>query len=149
MSKPERKLKNYLIDPFAQVRIGVIVVGMMAVLEACLLVFSYYFLKDFTAMLIELTDIPEDIIPQAQRELEKLFMYLSGFSVLVFIITFMLVVLETHKIVGAGYAINRFINDNLLKGIYGKKLILRHGDHLQNLADSVNTLSEHLNQDKK
>lgn len=149
MSKAERRLKNFLIDPIAQVRVGVTVLGMMAVLEAFILIFSYYYLQDFTEMLIELSDIPEDIIPQAKREISRLFMWLGVVSFGVFVLTFFLVIIETHKIVGAGYAINRFINENLLQGHYGKKVILRHGDHMQKLADSINQLSEQLEKNKK
>ena len=56
-------------------------------------------------------------------------------------------VLESHRTAGAAYAIRRSV-DQIRAGQSGVRVRLRRGDHLQELAASVNQLAESLDADR-
>lgn len=56
-------------------------------------------------------------------------------------------VLESHRTAGAAYAIRRSI-DQIRSGQTGVRIRLRRGDHLQDLASSVNQLAEALDAER-
>lgn len=135
--------------PIIQLRLGILVVAMMALLLVIVLTFTYLFLNEFTDMLVKFTDTPASVIQQARYELARLFKFLCVLGVMIFSATLVLIIVETHKIVGAAYAINKFVKENLLNNVYDKKIHLRKGDHFQDLAENINELSERLNKQKK
>jgi hypothetical protein len=67
---------------------------------------------------------------------------------LAFSVTFLVagaaMIILSHRVAGAAYAINRHLENTFLKGIYDKPIALRESDYLTDIASSLNTLGANL-----
>ena len=134
-----RGLKSWLIEPYRQVQVGIVLVLLNLFFSVLVLsVFSYYFWDVYNSLSLyfELSKSQENEI------LSKLLIpiYISFSLVFAFVVLTILVSLKyTHKIYGPLIAINRFLDD-LLQEKTPAPLVLRDGDQLHDLAKKLNAL---------
>ena len=67
---------------------------------------------------------------------------------LVFLIMFLLSIFISHKIAGPLYRLEKELKE-IAKGDFSRKIKLRPNDELQEIAEGINELLDHLNQQKK
>lgn len=153
MSTPstQRNWRALLIDPFKQIKIGLyaIVITVSFVVALCLLM-----IRAFWAQYQQIMEIFSVSSVEAQFELVTNRIFLDnalsiGGFVAIFL-AFMLVVLVklTHRYYGPIVAISRFV-EAIIEGDYSRRIVLRKGDELQDLALRLNRMAEILEEREK
>ena len=145
MGRPRRKVRNYLLQPLLQIKLGLYSI-LIAILFAGILSLTLYFkLAQFAEIVFELTDVEEEVS-------NMLTVYLTETSSIIALIMFgfllasiSLAIVYTHKLVGPTVAFRRHIQ-RLMSGQYDAKTVLRKGDAFSDLADDLNRLSEVLSE---
>jgi len=139
--RSDRKLRNFLLMPQIQIRLGAYMIVLAVALLVSLGVIVYVKMSEIISLIVQLTDVEEEVE-------EVLINYVQGMSwwiilaiVLYIAINMSLSVLYTHKMVGPTYAFRRHIQA-LGKGNYNAKTNLRKGDAFEELASDLNTLSD-------
>lgn len=143
--KRTRKIRNFLINPIIQFRLSGYVVALVGVFCLILLGYTYFSINEFYHTLIDLTDIAEDVQAVAFDELLSLAIGLGIIAIAFFVFLAIVIVIETHKTVGAAYAINSHIRNKMLNGDFEQHLYLRKNDFLKEIAENLNSLSDKLN----
>lgn len=140
----QRSIKNYLINPVAQLRLAsVSLISLFLFTISCMFIL-WTGLSGLVDALVILSDIPIQVRQVVSGEVTRTLVYLGLTFLIYFLFTVSLVIYESHKIVGAAYAIHRFVKNSLLEKKYSDRLILRKKDFLTDLGSSVNLLAEHL-----
>ncbi len=141
--KSRRSIKNFALQPFLQVKIGLycLILSMFFALAIGLIV--YINMNQFFRVVVELTG--------AQAEVEGLLLdYLYpvkvqvGVVILLYVVATMLITLRhTHRFVGPTVAFRRHI-EMISQNNFKYRTILRDGDAFVEVANDLNRLSEQL-----
>lgn len=141
--RSDRKLKNFLLMPQIQIRLGAYMVLLAISLLIALGTIVYIKMSEIISLIVQLTDVEEEVE-------EVLVNYVQGMSwwiilaiVLYIALNLALSILYTHKMVGPTYAFRRHVQ-SLTKGAFHAKTNLRKGDSFEELADDLNQLSDTL-----
>lgn len=141
----KRRLINFVIEPKTQLKILSQVILLLAGFFCIAVYVGYSHWKDTLSLLVEMSEVPD-----AARDF--VLAQMTGFAtnvlmllLILFLFLAVLLIIHTHRFLGARYAICKHINENLKKGNFAKPLILRKNDYLVPIADSVNELSDILN----
>ena len=146
--KSERKIKNFLLMPSIQIKLGAYMIALAIVLLAALVSIIYIKMAEIVALIVQLTDVEEEV-----REVLLSYVQSMSWWILLAICIYILVnmclsIWYTHKMVGPTYAFRRHIK-SLIKGDFTAKTALRKGDVFAQLAGDLNELSDALaRQDK-
>lgn len=141
MGARRRGFTSWFVEPYRQVRLGLVFLVVNFVFAALIFgVFAYYLWDVYHAMVsyFELSG------PQGGEILSKLAtpMLWGAGLILVFVITTILVsVRYTHAIYGPLVSIHRYLDD-ILEEKHVSPLALRDSDQLQDLAKKLNTVAE-------
>jgi len=141
VGKAKRHVRNFLLQPLLQVKLGLYAILLSVLFAAALAGIIYYNFHDLVNSIVLLTDAEDEV-----RELftsywygAQLWIYLCfGIYLLA---TVLLSVLYTHRLVGPTIAFRRHIR-NLSEGRYNARTFLRKGDAFAEVADELNHLSE-------
>lgn len=144
--RKSRTLRTILVEPFAQIKLGlhVLCLSISFVVITGLLV-----LNAFSEQYSHVMEIFQVVDPNLKLELVTNDIILTNVyriaAVLVtFIVVLFAVVLRiTHKYYGPLVAFDRFVQ-SMIKGDYGRRIILRRSDELQDLAKHLNHMAETL-----
>jgi signal transduction histidine kinase len=139
--KDQRRIRNFLLQPLLQVRLGLYTIILAAIFSSAVLTLLYYSLIDFGEIVMALTD--------SESEIKDLFDDYSASSTLwlyVLVLAFMIcniliTVIYTHRLVGPSIAFRGQIQ-KLINGDFSGKVILRKDDAFQELATEINRLSQ-------
>lgn len=138
-----RKFKNYLLQPLLQVKLGIYFIVLSLIVSIGLLWFLYYYLSPLYDMVLELTDLREEVgLVQASYLLGAGWM-VAGSILLYFFATIAISIFFTHRLIGPTYAFRRHIQ-SLIDGDYGSRVNLRKNDAFPEVANDLNRLAEHL-----
>ncbi len=134
-----RSLKNFIIEPFAQIRLG-----------AYVLFVSLLFILLITSVVSRAFLAQYEIVLQPERSvgweqgLQDVFnrgsVELAVVLILYVLALFFVVIRMTHRIYGPLVSINRFV-EQLTKGEYDKRCTIRKDDDLKQLAHKLNELA--------
>ena len=149
MGREQRELKNWLISPVVQLRIVSHIILVMVFFTLASLVFSYIAWNQVLALVIEMTDIPSQVRIYLEKHFFTFYLGLVGLLVLQFSIVALLLIVHTHRFVGASFAIRRFIREKLKLGDLSGKVSLRKNDYLSEIAQELNELTEVLSSENK
>ena len=144
--KERRKISSLLIEPFKQVKFGLVLLGASTFF---LTVLAYFILEAFNAQyaqLMELYQVSDEGSRYAliTNDLFKRHMIQLGLVYLVYIVVFFSLVLKlTHRFYGPSLAVGRFVSQ-MKQGNYAYRLSLRKTDELQSVAQELNGLAEDL-----
>lgn len=130
MSRNQRSVKNILVYPAFQMRMGVLFLTIASVFHAAmtlLLISLYYSIQN----------------PQESPYL--VWWMVGGFTTYIIFIggAFAIGVWYSHRIVGPLIPIRNFLN-KLIDGDYSARVRLREKDELKDLADHLNVLADRL-----
>ena len=148
MGRKDRKLRNTLIEPFKQFKIGVYIVVTTFIFIVCA---GYLFMSSFWQQYQHVMSIFEVVDPNLQWEVITNDVFftniikVSALFLLFMLITMAMVFKLTHRYYGPLVSIEKFV-DQVASGDYGSRVSLRKKDELQRLATKLNTMAEHLEQ---
>ena len=139
--KAKRRMRNFLLQPLLQVKLGLYAILMSIGFAAALGGIIYHNFAGLVTSIVLLTD--------AEDEVRELFMdYWHGTQLWIYLVfavyiigMVILSVLYMHKLVGPTYAFRRHIR-SLAEGRYNARTYLRKGDAFLEVADELNRLSE-------
>ncbi len=145
MAGSQRRLRNYLLHPLLQIKLGLIQVLMAATFSVVvLLLFRWQFFETLD-LVLDLTDLRDDVTRLLTDQMRTAIWYLAGISVLFIITSLSLAVFYTHRLIGPTVAFNRHL-EALLRGDTKARTVLRKHDAFQETASRLNALSEYLHQ---
>ena len=146
ISKERRKISSLLIEPFKQVKFGLV---LLAVSTFFLIVLAYFILEAFNAQYAQLMELYQ-VTDEGSRyalitnDLFKRHMIQLGLVYFVYMLVFFSLVIKlTHRFYGPTLAISRFVSQ-MKQGNYAYRLSLRKTDELQSVAQELNSLAEDL-----
>lgn len=139
-----RKLRNYLIDPSLQFRFAGYTLLIFVVFALSVGVFSSVFLSYLTEHVAGLSEGSGSAATLLQSEIDVFFDRLVVMLILFLIIAGAYIILQTHKIAGAEFAIVRHISTKLQQMDFEGRLTLRRADYLTGIARELNLLAEKL-----
>jgi hypothetical protein len=136
-------LKALLVEPFEQIKLGLIFLALNLVFSVLSLgVFTYYLYDIYKALSVyfKLSE-QESVLTAAKFAVPAL---VGGVLFVVFVAaTLFFSIRYTHAIYGPLVSINRFL-DELLAGKSPQSITLRESDQLQDLAAKLNRVAERL-----
>lgn len=148
MSRKDRKLRNTVIEPFKQFKIGVYIVVTTFIFIVCA---GYLFMSSFWQQYQHVMSIFEVVDPNLQWEVITNDVFfsniikVSALFLLFMLLTMAMVFKLTHRYYGPLVSIEKFV-DQVANGDYSSRVALRKKDELQRLAAKLNTMAEHLEQ---
>jgi hypothetical protein len=136
-------IRSLLVEPFEQIKLGLIFLGLNIVFSLlCLSVFTYYLYDIYKAMAVYFKLSDAESILTANKFAVPAVVGLSMFTVFV-LATLFVSIRYTHAIYGPLISINRFL-DELLAGQPPQMITLRETDQLRDLAEKLNRVAERL-----
>ena len=148
MSRKDRKIKNTVIEPFKQFKIGVYIVVTTFIFIVCA---GYLFMSSFWQQYQHVMSIFEVVDPNLQWEVITNDVFfaniikVAALFLLFMLITMAMVFKLTHRYYGPLVSIEKFV-DQVAEGDYSSRVALRKKDELQRLATKLNTMAENLEQ---
>lgn len=145
MSSHKRKLSNFLLQPLWQIRLGLY--SILLSLGFCLGLMTIFYINfnKFYDLVLELTDLREEVTDILQSYVSGLIGWLAIGTTVYFFITVAVSIFFTHRLVGPTYAFRRHIRE-LKNGNYGSRVVLRKGDAFLEVAEDLNDLAVTLEQ---
>ena len=138
----KRRIINFLIEPLYQFSfVGYSIISIILFTMAVGF-YAYYVLGDFVNIMIMMSDIPQVTKEMLIREIQS---FLLGLMIILFVFSLVIsifLIIKTHKIAGAKYAIVNYFKQNLLQNKLDKPLKLRRNDYLQEIANVTNEFVE-------
>lgn len=138
-----RKMTNFLLMPVIQIKLGVYLIAAAGLLLVGLFSTVYFKMKDLAQIIIDLTDVEEEVIELITSHLHGMIMWMLLIAVVYVIVSLAVSVVYTHRLVGPIYAFIRHVR-SLKEGNYSERTHLRKGDAFADLALELNELSEEL-----
>lgn len=141
----QRKLRNLLLQPLLQIRLGLYSILLTIFFSGMILGVLYLNLMDFTQIVLALTDSESEI-----RDLFADYISQTIWWIGILIVTFIassivLSVTYTHKLVGPTIAFRHQLQ-KLQRGQFDNKIQLRKGDAFQEIANEINMLTDVMQQ---
>ena len=138
--KAKRKVRNYMLDPMLQVKLGLYCILLALAFAVTLGTILYTNFANLITSIVLMTDAQEEVteIFSSYWGDAQLWLYLAFVAYLV--LTVIVSVLYTHKLVGPTIAFKRHVR-NLTEGRYGVRTHLREGDAFADVATELNQLS--------
>lgn len=143
LGRNNRKIKNFLLKPAQQLKIGVYAIIWSVVATALTLVILYTNLHSIFEIVLELTDLSEEVNETITMYIRDTSFWLGLVLLSYSVGMIFLSIYYTHKFVGPGRAFRRHISD-LMAGRYESRVILRKNDAFIDLAEDLNALAAYL-----
>ena len=141
--KSKRRIVNLLLQPFQQLRLGMVTVLTSLVFVTALGAYVYSKLMQFTDVVVTLTQADDEIHLLLGKYLGAVAITSLIGTVVFILLNLILTIYLTHKMVGPVVAFRRHIK-HLMDGKFDVKTNLRHGDAFIEVADDLNKLSDRL-----
>ena len=148
MAVYERKLRNFLLQPLLQIRLGLYAIALALAFCLTLGWMFYSNFHRFYELVLELTDLRDDVEALLQTQMRGAMLWFGLALLIYFLGTVILSVFFTHKLVGPTYAFRRQIRE-LQSGNYGARVVLRKGDAFHEVAEELNQLAVTLEQNRR
>ncbi len=143
MAKSKRKIRNFLLQPLIQTKIGAYVISLTFLFSISIAVVYYLQLSKFTDFVIKLTDLEEEVRGMLNQSISDIQWYVYALIV-VYVLSIVIVsVINTHTMVGPTIAFKKHI-EALQAGNYLHRTVLRKGDAFLDVGEGLNQLSENL-----
>lgn len=138
--KPKRKLKNFLLQPLLQVKLGlysIIMAVVFSVVFSSVLIISFQRLFD---LILDLTDLRDEVVEIINGYLVDIGGWLVLIIVVYLLLNIFMSVLFTHRLVGPTIAFRRHIKA-LSEGRFNSRITLRKQDAFAEVAEDLNNLA--------
>ncbi|MEI6399474.1 MAG: hypothetical protein WCO71_11955, partial [Pseudomonadota bacterium] len=141
----KRSFKNWILKPFLQVKMGLYSIVLALTFSASLAAILYLQLNQFVIAIIQLTDIEDEVRVLLSEAWDRTRWWMTVILAVFVFANIALSVISTHRLVGPTVAFRRHIQE-LIKGNYQAKTVLRKHDEFREVGDELNTLSDTLAQ---
>ncbi len=141
--KRQRKLKNFLLQPMVQLRLGFINVCLSLIFVLLLGTYVYMKFVQFAEVVTTLTEANDEIGSMLQSYVTEVGTTAAVIGIVFIIVSLLASVYFSHRMVGPTIAFRRHI-EALIAGDYKVQTKLREHDAFTEVADSLNRLSERL-----
>ena len=141
--RDQRKIKNFLLQPLLQVKLGIYSILLSVAFSGMLVALLYFKLNRFYHFVLELTNKRDDVTFLLNAYVAELSWWVAGCIAVFLVANVVISIVYTHRLVGPTYAFRRHTQD-LTKGKYTSRVVLRKGDAFKELADDLNHLAEAL-----
>ena len=138
-----RRIKNFLLMPNIQIRLGAYMVMLAILLLASLVSIVYVKMGEIVSLIVQLTDVEDEVEEVLLNYVQDMSWWILLAISLYIAINLAISVWYTHKMIGPTYAFRRHVKA-LAKGEFFAKTILRKGDAFEELAQDLNDLSDTL-----
>lgn len=138
-----RSFKNYALQPLLQVRLGLYFVLLSIAFSLFLGGVLYMNLAKFVEIVLELTGVEDEVRDLLIQYIDPARMQILGVLIVYVIVTMIMSIKLTHKLVGPTVAFRRHIR-MISEGNWEHRTVLRDGDAFAEVADDLNRLSEEL-----
>lgn len=141
--RSSRSLRNTLIEPFAQIKLGVYIIILTCIF---LTLAGWLFFHTFEAQYNHVMEIFGISDPSTRWEVKANDVFyeniykLAALFALYILVLLAIIFRITHKYHGPLVSIERFA-DSILQGKYYSRVAIRKGDELKNLAQKLNTMA--------
>jgi signal transduction histidine kinase len=142
-----RKLRNFLLQPGFQIKIGVYNVILAVLFSFLLLLIIQMNFGSMYDIILDLTDVRDEVVETLNQHFNDTMIWVIGICLTFVVVNVMLAIWYTHRFIGPTVAFRRHI-DALLAGNFAVRTTLRKDDAFQEIADRLNELSERLAQQK-
>lgn len=134
-----------MLQPLLQIRLGLY--SILLSLGFCLALLAIFYINfyKFYDLVLELTDLREEVTDILQQYVRGLVGWVSLGTAVYFCITVAVSIFFTHRLVGPTYAFRRHIRE-LKNGNYASRVVLRKGDAFQEVAEDLNDLAVSMEQ---
>ena len=139
-----RSFRNFLIAPLIQLKMAGIVILMLFLQLLVVLAFYHFSMNELLNILARVSGASDVAMELVHDELMTFVSWMVAGLVAITVVSTVIVIIETHRVLGASYAIRRHIELNLLQFEFKKHLKLRPRDYLKDIQDVVNRLSDKL-----
>jgi hypothetical protein len=137
-----RHVRNYISDSSLQLRFAGLGIGLFLALSGGVIGYSYYYMEKIMGQIFQIEDIPDGA--------ESIFFsmignYFAGLSMLLLSLGSLLaaaIVVQTHKVAGAKFAILRHLREEMQNFRFDRSIKLRETDFLHDIALEINKLGE-------
>jgi hypothetical protein len=138
--KPKRKLKNFLLQPLLQVKLGlysIIMAVVFSIVFSSVLIISFQRLFD---LILDLTDLRDEVVEIINAYLVDIGGWLVLIVLVYLTLNVFISILFTHRLVGPTIAFRRHIKA-LSEGRYNSRITLRKQDAFAEVAEDLNNLA--------
>lgn len=142
-SEKKRRLRNYLLAPNLQIRIGIYFVLISTLFVLCGAFLLYRELSELFGLIVNLTGVETEINEVIQTYLADVKWQAYGLAVFFVIVNTGASIFFTHRLVGPTIAFRRHA-ERLIAGDFSSRIRLRGGDAFVDVADVLNELAEKL-----
>lgn len=139
----QRRLRNFLLDPLLQVKLGLYAIVLALAFCSIMVGLFYNNFYRFYDLILEFTDLREEVTEIMNSYIQDMVVWTFLGTLVYFILTVSVSIFFTHRLVGPTYAFSRHIQE-LLKGNYNSRVTLRKSDAFSNIAEELNDLAENL-----
>ncbi len=143
-----RNVKNYALQPYFQVRLGVYSVVLSLIFAVILSGILYLNLGKLLEIIVELTGVPEEVRDLLDQYINPAKIQVFGAVAIYAAINIGMTILFTHHLVGPTIAFRRHVQ-MISEGNYQHRTILRKGDAFAEVAEDLNKLSQQFEQNSK
>lgn len=141
--KNARSLKNLLLDPFTQIKLGLYSFLLALVFSLVVLGILYVNLNNFASIVMTLTDAEDELTGLFIQYMSDATLWLSVTIIAFLLLNILISIVYTHHLIGPAVAFRRHVQ-NLHKKEYSSRVHLRKGDSFVELANDLNSLAEKL-----
>ena len=100
MTKSKRKIRNFLLQPLRQTKIGVYVIFLTFAFCFAIAAVYYCELSKFTDFVIKLTDLEDEVQAMLNQSLANIQGYVFGLILIYLVCVIVVSVLTTHSMIG-------------------------------------------------
>lgn len=144
----KRRIKNFILQPLVQIKLGIYTILLSFIVVIALTWFLYSLLYPLYDMVLELTDLREQVDIVQASYLLKAGWIIGGSLIFYLVVTIAISIYYTHKLVGPTFAFRRHIGA-LIKGDYTSRVNLRRGDAFGEVAQDLNELAQTLQKNEQ
>ncbi len=143
-SRPfRRRFRNYLLQPLLQIRLGLYSIVLALLFSLAVLSILYVNLHRFYEMVLELTDLREEVSVVLEAYLTDTLWWVVAVVLTYLVVNVAVSVFFTHRLVGPTIAFRRHIQA-LKQKRYQSRIVLRKRDAFKEVADDLNQLAQSL-----
>lgn len=143
MGKSQRRLRNYLLQPLLQTKIGFYCIILSSFFSGTIAFVLYVHLSKYADIVLQLTDAEEGVRELFRGYIQEVQLWILLLAVTYLLATILVSIVYTHKLVGPTFAFRRHIH-SLRTGNFKVKTFLRKNDAFKEVADELNRLSDAL-----
>jgi hypothetical protein len=144
-SKTDRSLRNFILQPFLQVRLGLYSILLSMFFMLAIAGVLYLNLAKFSEIILQLTGVEEEVRDLLNQYTGPTIVQTLVLVFLYGLVNIIVAVVFTHKLVGPTIAFRRHIR-MIKEGRYDYRTTLRKGDAFSEVANDLNDLSAHLSE---